>query len=205
MRQTDPAAQRALDQLVAAHQALFTFSCRLKVEAIGEKRRESSTTTLAYQKPNKIRLEVAREKAPRFLCVSDGTTRRVGSLKRKAEAGERALVDAIGEAQVLIAPLFLFLVSRSAPTRTLLPGTVKTLGFGNPLVLDGVPTEVVLADVATNSGTARLTLAMGKDDHLLRKLSIDASYKQETLSLVEVYTEVKANPSLNASLFVLPK
>ena len=206
MRQSDPAAQRALDQMVKAHQALVTFSCRVQVDAVSEKRRETTTATLAYQKPNRIRLEVQSPGKPLVLSVCDGTTRlSAGTRRGKAEGGEKALTSALIEANLLITPAFLYLVSRSAPVDTLLPGSVKLLALGTPLMLDDVPVIVVVADVATRAGSAHLRFAMGKEDHLLRKLSVETAFAKENLSLMELYSAVKANPSLDKTLFMLPK
>lgn len=206
MRQIDPKAQRALDQMRATHQALRSFSCRVRVDAVSEKRRETTTATVAYQKPNRIRVEVQRPQKPSLLFVCDGTNRLgMGAKRGKAEGGEKALISTLNEASFLIAPAFLYLVSRSAPVSTLLPGTLKVLAFGTPLVLEEVPVVVVSADIATRSGDARLSFTFGRDDSLLRKLSVETTFDKENFSLMELYSEVKAAPTFEKDFFLLPK
>ena len=205
MRQVDPSAQRTLNQMVAAHQALAAFSCKVRVDAVSEKRRETTTASVAYQKPNRIRVEVQRSGKPALLYLSDGVTRLSAGRATKLEGGEKGLISALSEASFLIAPAFLYLVSRSAPVSMLLPGSLKLLTFGTALELDEVAVVVVAAEIVTRSGSAHLTVAMGKEDHLLRKLSVETAFENENLSLMELYSSVKANPVLEKSVFVLPK
>ena len=208
MRQVDPAArQLLLDRLVAAHQALFTYSAQVKVEAVSDKRRESATASVVYQKPGKARVDVRRGDGSSALVVCDGASRlfsaNVIRKKAKAEAGEKALLETLSQAELFVTPAFLFLVSRNAPVRSLLPGALKVLGFGTPTTLDGVTVEVVAADVATKDGEARLTFSIGKEDHLLRRLLVQTNYQSENYTLAETYTDVKANPKLDKKAFAL--
>ena len=141
MRQVDPAARQLLDRLVAAHQALFTYSAQVKVEAVSDKRRESATASIAYQKPGKARVDVRRGDGTSALLVCDGASRlfsaNVIRKKTKAEVGEKALLETLSQAEFFVTPTFLFLVSRSAPVRSLLPGALKVLGFGFTLTAFG--------------------------------------------------------------------
>lgn len=204
--QTDPEARRILDRMVAAHRALVSFSCQLQVDAVSDKRRETTKATLAYQKPGRIWVEVKRTGKPPLLLVSDGTNRLgAGRQRVKAEGGDAALLATLIEANLLIAPAFLYLLSRSAPVASLLPGAVKLVSLGTPFVLDETPVVVVAADVAARAGAARLTFTVGRDDHLLRKLSVETTFEKENLSLMELYTQVRANPPLDKSLFTLPQ
>ena len=208
MRQNvDPAARQFLDQMVAAHQALFSYSAQVKVEAINEKQRETATATLVYQKANKCRVEVSRSNGSKVLSVCDGTNRLFtapGSRRKvKAEPGEKALIESLSQANLLIAPVFLYLTSRLAPVKALLPGMAKTLGFGTPTSLDGVAVEVVAVDVATKDGEARLTFTIGKDDRLLRRLLVQTSFQGDVFTLGETYTSVKGNPKVDPKSFVL--
>lgn len=207
MRQIDPAAQQLLDRLVATHQALFSFSAQVKVEAVSDKGREVATATILYQKPNKARVEVTRGSGDKVLSVCDGVNRLYAASatkkKQKAESGEKALVETLSQANLFIAPVFLLLCSRAAPVRSPLPGTVKTLGFGTPLIMDGVSVEVIAADVATKDGEARITLTIGKDDRLLRRLMVQTSYQKENFTLAETYTNIQANPKVDKKAFVV--
>ncbi len=207
MKQTDPAAQQLLDQLVAAHQALFAYSAQVKVEAVSDKRRESATASLVYQKPGKVRLELKRTGGGSSLLVCDGANRLITAnvlrKKSKAEPGEKALLETLSLAELFVTPTFLFLVSRNAPVRSLLPGTIKVLGFGTPTTLNGVAVEMVAADITTKEGEARLTFSIGKEDHLLRRLLVQTSYQSENYTLAETYTDVKANPKLDKKAFAL--
>lgn len=208
MRQIDRGAQQAIDQLVAAHQALFSYSAQVRAEAIGDSKRETATATVSYQKPNRARVEVKRVSGPSQLSVSDGTNRLVeggGSRRKgKAEAGEKAVITTLSQANFFISPVFLYLTSRAAPIPSLLPGPPKVLGYGNPIILDGVAVEVVIADVQTKDGIVRLTFSIGKDDHLLRRLMIQTDFQSDNLTLAETYTQVKANPPLEKKRFTLP-
>lgn len=208
MRQIDPGAQQVLNQLEAAHHALFSFSAQVRAEAIGEKRRETATATVLYQKPSRARIEVKRVGGGSQRCVCDGVSRLTegsGSRKKiKAEGGEKALLSTLSDASFFIAPVFLYLISRGAPISRLLPGTAKVIAFGNPTTLDGVPVEVVIAEVQAKQGTVRLTFSIGKDDRLLRRLMIQTDFQADNLTLSETYTSVKANPTLDKKLFTFP-
>ena len=208
MRQLDPAARRVLEEMTTTHQALFSFSAQLKVEAISDSRHETATASLVYMKPNKARVSVRRSDGTSALSVCDGSNRFYIAAKTrkkvKTDAGEKGLLETLSEANLFIAPVFFYLTSRSAPVRTILPGTAKVLGFGTPLTLDGVAVEVIAADVETPQGRARLIFSLGKEDRLLRRLEVNTSYQKQNLSLVETYTEVKSNPKLDKRAFLAP-
>ena len=207
MRQVDPSAGMLLDRLVAAHQALFSFSADVKVEAVSDARNETTQASIVYMKPNKARVELKLAQGARIVSVCDGTTRLYSDGKKhqklKAESGEKAIIETLSQTGLLIAPVFLYLTSRSAPVRTILPGATKVLGFTTPTTLDGVLVDVVAADIETKDGKGRLVFSIGKDDRLLRRLEINTSNQRQSLSLVESYTNVKANPKLDKKAFLL--
>ena len=136
--------------LVAAHQALFSFSADVKVEAVSDARNETTLASVVYMKPNKARVELKLAQGARIVSVCDGTTRLYSDGKKhqkvKAESGEKAIIETLSQTGLLIAPVFLYLTSRASPVRTLLPGATKVLGFTTPTTLDGVLVDVVAAE-----------------------------------------------------------
>lgn len=205
--QLDKGAQQLLDRMIAAHQALFALSVQVKTEAVAERRRETATASVSYQKPGKVRVELKRGDGTSELLICDGINRQLQRpqtrRKTKAEAGEKALVATLTQANFFLAPVFLYLSSRAAPVRSLLPGVPKVLGFGNPTQVEQVPVELVIADIESEQGRARLQFYIGKEDFLLRRLVIQAEQADGGLTLTETYMALKTNPSFEKKTFQL--
>lgn len=205
--QTDPESQKLLEQMARAHLALRSFRADLTVRSTSARREEITRAEIAILRPGRARVLVGSGASAR-LSVTDGERRavRAGALLRtvKATGGDASIREALTAAEVFIAPIFAWLGTDPKATARLLPGKVLRLGRANDETLDGVVADVVVADVETPGGPARLSFAIGRDDRLLRRLSVTARRGAESFSLSEIYTDVRADPDLPASLFAVP-
>lgn len=204
---TDPESLRLLEQMAKAHLALKTFRADLTVRSTSTQREEIAHATIAFERPGKARVTVG-EGATARLSVTDGVARALRGPKVsqsvKAEKDDAAIRATLTAAEVFIAPIFAWLCTDAKAATRLLPGKITRLGKGNDERLDSVAVDVVVADIASAGGPARLTFAIGRDDHLLRRLSVTARRGGDNFHLAEIYSGVQANPELPASLFAVP-
>lgn len=204
----DPRAQTLLDQLVQTHRALRSYRATVTVEGTDSERREASVASVVWERPGRCRVESKRGNGTSVLSFSDGKKRLYrGSTNYQgaAEPGERALVATLSDAGLFIAPIFIYLTSTMSPAKSLLPQPVTTLVLGNDTTLDGQKCNVVAAETAAGGKRSRLTLALGRTDHLLRRVTIEASRDGESLSFSELYTSVEANPRFTVDPFRSPR
>ncbi len=80
------------------------------------------------------------------------------------------------------------------------PGTVLSLGA--PGVVDGVPVDTIIERTMRDGSVGTEMLQIGKEDHLLRRVTEDDQAKYQNPSHIsQTFLNVKANPTLPADTF----
>ena len=209
----DPQARTLLDEMVAAQQALTGLKATVVVQDYGAASGREQTVTLAFRRPDQARVAIADQTGPLVQFSTDGKDLTVYSVHDKQytrqdpPTGPDAIAEVLGQSHALL-PTFL---SRPAIlTRLLVQPGVQVAGGGEDTV-GGVAVDIVTVTPAVKRGTPRLTLslALGRKDHLLRRLteSIPVSrVGQKTMQFqsamhTETVTRLAADPRLTARDF----
>lgn len=202
----DPDSLALLARMAAAHRDVKTFSCRIRMRASAGGREEMSTAFLQIQRPGSAAISVG-ENVKALSVVASGTDRRVirdgKAIWTRGVRPDKAISEALSGAEFFTSPVFPLLVGAPNAADRILPGKAVRLGRGNDEVLDGVPTDVVVADVETPGGTARLTFSIGRTDHFLRRVRIQARRGGSAMDLSEVYTDINVDGPIEPTVFRL--
>jgi hypothetical protein len=137
--------------------------------------------------------------------VANGTDRRTVREGRTQWARgvrpDRAISDALAGSEFFVSPVFPLLLGASDAAERLLPGKAVRVGRGNDEILDGIPVDVVVADIESPTGSARLSFAIGREDHFLRRLRITARRAGSTMDLSEVFTDINVDGAIDPATF----
>jgi outer membrane lipoprotein-sorting protein/peroxiredoxin len=209
-----PEARALLERMIAAHKALASLSATVELvapEGPGGTAAQQRTvrSQIAVVRPNKVRITSALPGGATAQVVSDGTSLFMSSSAEKtyrkmpAGSGDAAVSNAFNAARGASLGLLGVLFSPKTDLKTVLPGEPKTLSLAPDETVGGVPVDVVTAVVAGGGAEQQFTLtfAAGKDDHLLRRLTLSGKQGDVPFTVTETYSDVKANPELPASTF----
>jgi outer membrane lipoprotein-sorting protein/peroxiredoxin len=211
----DPAARAVLEKMVAAHQGLKSYSATLEFTAKQGERTQARRSVIAFQKPGRVRVvttdtvtgvvtRVISDGADIFLASSAEPKR---YRKQKAVAGLANIAASIGVGGGGGTGLLPLLTADPKALDRLVPSQTKSLTLGAGETVAGAPVDVVTAvvgGVGPDSDKApqpKITVAVGKEDRLLRRVTIDVTGSGGGLALREVFTDVKADPVLETSRF----
>jgi peroxiredoxin len=214
----DSAAQQRLASMILAHARLKSFSATLdSQQKLNDKTSQATRSVIKWQKPNRVAISTTTVTGdPRTIkAVSNGTHRfmQISSmaaqyLKATAPTGADAIpemLDAGGAGGPAVAMTF---SSNAAAT---LQGFLTEAAFYSlqpAVTINGVACDVVEVGIENpRLGTVRYNIAIGQQDNLLRRLSLEAKTPQGPMELVETFRHVQVNPVLtNASwAFTPPK
>jgi len=80
---------------------------------------------------------------------------------------------------------------------------LRSLAVGSPTTVAGVPVETVVAGLQHGADKATFTYFIGRDDHLLRRLTISTpkTATEPLIETTETHTEVRLNPVLSDAAF----
>ncbi len=198
----EPQARARVDAMRTAYKTMRSYRGDVSVVTSGVPGLPVSRATLVYQKPNRIAVTATTpEGTERAVC--DGTNlfaTRAGEtkkyLKRPAPATAQALVSALAEADVA-GPGLAAILSGGDPLAQFGAAlqSAKTLLETTDRKVDGVPVDVIVAQIARDDGRgkttrATLTLAIGKQDHLLREAAFSQPFGKQSVTLTETHTNV---------------
>jgi len=209
----DPQARTLLDEMAAAHQALSGLKATVMVQDYGAGADREQTITLAFRRPNQATVAIADKTGPLVQFSTDGRNLIVYSVHAKQytrqdpPSGPDAIAEVLGQSRTLLPTL---LARPAILTRLLVQPGVQVAGAGTDTV-DGVAVDVVTVTPAVRARTPRLTLslAVGRKDHLLRRLteSLPVSHagpktmQFQSAMHTEIVTRFKVNPALTARDF----
>ena len=203
----DPQARTLLDEMVAAQQALTGLKATVVVQDSGAANEREQTITLAFRRPDQARVAVADQSGPLAQFSTDGKSLTVYSVRGKkytrqdAPTGPDAIAQVLGQSRALLPTL----LSRPAIlTRLLVQPGVQVARAGGGTV-GGVAVDVVNVTSPATRRSPRLTLslAVGRRDHLLRRLTESApvSLAGPKALHTETVTRLAADPRLTARDF----
>ncbi len=203
----DPQARALMDQMIAAYKGLKSYSGTAELVSTGVSDAIKQKATIAFQRPNQVDVEVTSAQGTAKL-VCDGTTLFV----RISEFKTQYIKNAAPTSQTAIAGMLQSLGAAGPGLTPLVAGVdplppgekLKSLTVGQPETLDGVPVETVIARPEAGLSEVTITLAIGRDDHLLRGLTLTETRNNDTITLAETHTNVKANPALTSFKFTPP-
>ena len=200
----DPKVTALFGQAVAAHQALSALSATITIASTGNGPASAQTATVEFLKPGKAKITLSRGGGPADLLLSDGARIIAYDVKAKkyraqpVPAGANAIAVVLSQAHARLAQVM------AEPTilNQLLaqPGVTAKLGApGNAI-------DTVIATLPIPQGGAiQIAFDLGKDDHLVRRLSetvnITSGPKPQTFTLTETVTALSAAPKLTAADF----
>ena len=203
----DPQARTLLDEMVASQQALTGLKATVTVRDFAAAGERDQTITLAFHRPNQARVALGDHAGPLAQFSADGKNLVIYSVRDKKFTRQAAPSgpDAIAGVLSLSRALLPALLSRPAIlTRLLVQPGVQVAGAGADTV-GGVPVDVVNVTPAAKPGAPRLTLslAVGRKDHLLRRLTERTSASQAGPKSLhtETVTLLTADPRLTARDF----
>jgi outer membrane lipoprotein-sorting protein/peroxiredoxin len=199
--------------MLAAYKTLSTFSATIEF-VVPENPGGAATvrtvrSQVAVARPNKVRITASPSEKATLQVVSDGVSLFVASSEEKtyrktpATLGDGAVLSAFTAARGASLGLLGVLFSPKADLKTVIPGPVQTLSRAPDETIGGTSVDVVTAVVAGGGAGQQVTLtfAVGKEDHLLRRLTLSGKRGDAPFTVTETYTDIKANPELPASTF----
>jgi outer membrane lipoprotein-sorting protein len=208
-------AQEILQECAKTHLKLAGFSANFRV-ALEERNKgkigvQNALGDVAFQRPGKSRLNAQLVDGTDVTVVCDNQFRyRLSSkfegyyLKDSVTPGDAALAQAIHDGNAFGSPTFLEFTTSPQALSHLFVSKPRAYTFGPEEELDGVRCYLVMVEVPTSSPgvSGRFTFAIGKNDHLLRRLEMIFGDDQNGFTLTEEFDDVKANPALEPAVFV---
>ncbi len=203
----DPQARTLLDEMAAAHQALSGVRATVVVQEYAATGARKRTITLAFRRPNQARAAIADKTGPVVQFSADGKNLIIYSVRDKQYArqaspsGSDAIAEVLGQTGALLPA---FLARPALLTRLLVRPGVGVAG-AKAGVVGGVAVDVVVvtSPVTRRSPGLTLSLAVGRKDHLLRRLMERkaGSAGSPLTVLTETATRLTADPVLTTRDF----
>jgi outer membrane lipoprotein-sorting protein len=213
--QNSKRAQEILQECAKTHLKLAAFSANFRV-ALEERSKgkvgvQNALGDVAFQRPGRSRLNAQLVDGTDVTVVCDNQFRyRVSGkmegyyLKDAVTPGDAALAQAIHDANAFGSPTFLEFTTSPQALAHLFISKPRAYILGPEEELDNVRCYLVTVEVPTSNPevSGRFTFAIGKEDHLLRRLEMIFGDDQNGLTLTEEFDDVKANPTLESSIFL---
>ncbi len=199
----EPRARQLLEQMAGAYASLNSYSGAITVRDDSQPGAGEQRVTIALRKPDRVAI-VTRDKTGGWRrVVSDGKHLYLVSSQDTGHYRKRSLQPRVpGFYQALSVggnkvsgALFL----GQSPYQGL-HENVLSLRVGPPGTVSGVAVETVTATLKSPPGLSA-TYAIGKSDHLLRRLVLSGTVKGKTGKHTETHSNIQANPPLPPSLF----
>lgn len=195
-----------IGQVASAYKALGAFQATIETTSGTGDKEQKIVTTLVLQKPNKVSASVKHDKDVahvvadgKFLYAdssSDSTTylkQPVGTFTDIVAQLQRSQCAGVGLLPIL-------LVSDNVEQQ-LIPGPATKQEKVADETVDGVACDVLSAQLGTEQNGARFVFAFGKQDHLLRRLTIAPLKAGAMPAITETYTGVTTTPTITDATF----
>ena len=210
----DPQAITLFNQTIAAHQALSALKATVTLSSAGLGADTNQTVALAYKKPGSAKVAVSGSAGPIVSFFSNGKTLTLYLVKQKkyrvqpVPPGAETIPLILDQAHALLPRL----LGHPEALRELLaqPGVTASVisqSFdGVRLPVSGVAVDTIAVVLPAPDGSrATFTFDIGRTDHLLRRLTENASLtnkgKPQTFTRTETVTALSATPGLTAADF----
>ncbi len=206
----DEAAKQILQNMIAAHRALKSYSAMVDTEQrMDGKVMQTLRSNVRWQRPNRVAISTTST------GTEKGTVRAVANgqfvfmqissqanqyLKRTIPADADTILDVLGAGGLSGAGAGLVFGRGGSETLERFLGAAASYEVQPEMTISGVLCDVVKAQVPNERlGTVTFTLAMGKEDRLLRRHHIEASTPRGIMVLIETFSNVQTNPVLAAA------
>ena len=199
---SDPKVDSLIRQVASAYRGLDTFAATIDMTQGQNK----MTTHLTLQKPSKLAAEIVMGDNRSHL-VADGktiytdTTRDKTKYIRQPQAKFEDAVNVLarnGGAGVGLLPI---LLTSASAEKQLIPGKPASVKIGADETIGNEACDVVAAVIGDGEQKSQFKFAFGKQDHLLRQLSIGPATEGAKPAIVETYSEVNLHPTVNTDTF----
>jgi outer membrane lipoprotein-sorting protein len=201
----DPKAHELLTRMADAYRALQSCSMQVEIRTETGGQADVIKGTITFKRPNQALVETtsARGKAK---AVADGKFIYIVQSQNPKEYAKVATPANNGTISRTIEAagaggngLFPFVVAGYDPY-AVVSRNLKSLTILAPDMIDSVRVDVVqVVTEAPNLGDATMTVAIGRSDHLLRRVGILA--ENNGVAIIETLSGVKSNPTFPDSLF----
>jgi outer membrane lipoprotein-sorting protein/peroxiredoxin len=202
---TDPTLDKLFADVAAAYRGLTTFSADILVVQKAGPTEHKRATKLTIQKPAKLSAEINIDDSVVHV-VSNGTSVFTDSSKDTKSYVKQPVAkfdDAVsalarnGGAGIGLLPI---LLTNPAAEKQIVPGKPTSLKRLPDEMVSGEPCDVVEAILGEGERSSKFNYAIGKTDHLIRRLSIGPA-KEEKPSVVETYSNISLQPSVTDATF----
>jgi outer membrane lipoprotein-sorting protein/peroxiredoxin len=209
----DPEAKKIIDAMVTAHQALKSYSGKLDFSAKEGERAQTASTTLSFVRPNKVNLITTSSttKGTRTVLSDGKQVYSTDSEDLKSYTRVEALPDERNIARAFSTisrgggagtGLFLILLTDPRAKDQVLGSSVASLELLPDTQVAGVDVKVVKAIIGLPPQPLIVTFSVGKEDSILRAVSIAPAKQDQPSQVTETYSEVKPNAPLADSSFM---
>jgi thiol-disulfide isomerase/thioredoxin len=197
----DPAVQPLLDSVAAAYRNINAVSFTLEMT-------QSTTTAktkVVLQKPDKLTATIARGEITAHV-VSDGTSIYIDSSRDKTTYIKQPftkfgdMIGMLGRGGGTGVGLLPILLTSPTAEKQIIPGKPSSLKKLADDKIGEDACDVVEAVIARGGQSTRYLFSFGKQDHLLRQLSIGAA-TDEKPTIVETYSNVTLTPVVASTDF----
>lgn len=205
----DPQAKAILDQSVAAQKALTALSATVTVQTTGENMNRKQTIALAFGQSGKAKAVVSDKTGTLAKILFNGQKITIYDVHAKQYVTQPVPAGMSGAMAVFTASratLPVMLLHPQPLAQTFLGAGVKTTVTTD--TLGGTAVDVINAVPPVTPGRPAMTLALaiGHEDHLLRRLSehvtMERNGKTQVFDNSETVTQFSAHPALTASEFI---
>lgn len=202
---TDPKVDILVGQVAAAYRNLNSFSTTMETTSMGNGGERKVTTKLLFQKPGKLIANISSGKDTLHV-VSDGTqvyTDTSLDAKKYYHQPVTKFEDAVnvlarsGGAGVGLLPI---LLTNPAAEKQLFPGKPESIKLEEATV-SNEPCDVLSAVLGSGEQKSRVVFTFGKQDHLLRHLTLGPDAGDAKPVMVENYSEINISPTIKDGAF----
>ena len=206
----DAAARAILDKMIATYKNATSYSGKFDIQRTGLPDSPSSTGEVAWQKPNKFKL-VGKVKSVTSTYVYDGTRFSYASSLFPGEyvqvtprPDRDVLTEAMTETATDGSAMVMLLLGQD-PTKSLTQH-LQSLTLGDPETVTGAgkDTNVVVAAFARTWSTGTVTYVIGKNDHLLRRVTLSQTTQGKTATVVESHSDIQVNAADSSTFRFVP-
>jgi outer membrane lipoprotein-sorting protein/peroxiredoxin len=198
--------QALLAQVAGAYRNLTTFSTTLELAQSSGTNEVKITTKLTIKRPAMLSAEikmgdnVTHVVADGKNVYTDSTRDKTKYVKQAADSLDNvmgALIES-GGAGVRLLP---FLLTSPNAEKQIIPGTPQSIKRLPDQKIGNDDCDVVQAVIGNAQQHSRLQLVFGKQDHLLRQLTVGPDSEGAKPSITETYSDVNLQPALTATTF----
>jgi outer membrane lipoprotein-sorting protein len=201
----DAKAKELLTRMADAYRELETCSQHVELRTESGLQTDIVTGTVSFKRPNDAAVETKSAHGT-TTAIADG---KFIYVELSQEPGEYLKVPVPSDTGTIFRTieaggaagngLLPFVVSGYDPY-AVVSRNLKSMTLLAPDVIGGVPVDVVqVVTESSGHGDATMTIAMGRSDHLLRRVGILA--ENGGVAIIETLSDVKVNPSLPERTF----